>query len=200
METTQLALWRSQFGRDYTDRNDREMPERVTSWRRLLDGIAIARALEVGCNVGWNLEYLRRIGVGELYGIEPQAYAVERARWRGAQFGVIQGSAFELPFRDRWCDLVFTSGVLIHISPETIADALDEIYRVSRRYIVAIEYDAANEQEVRYRGHDGALWKRDHGALWRTRYPDLTLVRRLELAPTDGYDHCVAHLFEKPAS
>jgi pseudaminic acid biosynthesis-associated methylase len=196
-ETSQLALWRSEFGRSYTDRNDREMPERVESWRRVLDGIAPQRALEVGCNVGWNLEYLRRLGVPELYGIEPQPYAVERARWRGPNFGVLQGTAFELPFRDGYFDLAFTSGVLIHISPETVGNALDEIYRVSRRWIVAIEYDAPIEEEIKYRGHEAALWKRDHGGLWQARYPDLTLVRRVELFPENGYDNCTAHLFEK---
>lgn len=197
MQTDQLDLWRSAFGRDYTDRNDREKPERVTSWRRVLEGIAPARVLEVGCNVGWNLEYLRRIGVPELFGIEPQLYAVERARWRGPQFGVLHGTAFDLPFKDGWFDLAFTSGVLIHIAPETIGAALDELYRVSRRWIVAIEYDHPTETEINYRGHAGALWKRDHGGLWMTRFPQLKLVRRIELGATDGYDDCTAHLFEK---
>lgn len=198
-DTAQLALWRSEFGRDYTDRNDHERPERIGAWRRLLDGIAPARVLEVGCNVGWNLEYLRGLGVPHLYGIEPQAYAVARARGRGPAFGVLQGTAFDLPFRDRWFDLAFTSGVLIHISPETIGAALDELHRVSRRWIAAIEYDHPTEQEVAYRGHAGALWKRDHGALWRALHPGLRLVRRLELGAADGYDDCTAHLFDKVA-
>ncbi len=197
MQTSQLNLWRSEFGRDYTDRNDREKPERVTSWKRVLEGIAPTRVLEVGCNVGWNLEYLRRLGVTELYGIEPQLYAVERARWRGPQFGVLQGTAFDLPFKDGWFDLSFTSGVLIHISPDTVANALDEIYRVSKKWIVAIEYDDTKETEINYRGHAGALWKRDHGALWMNRFPNLREIRRIELAAADGYDDCTAHLFEK---
>ncbi|MEO8698593.1 MAG: pseudaminic acid biosynthesis-associated methylase [Kofleriaceae bacterium] len=197
MQTSQLALWRSEFGRDYTDRNDREKTERVESWRRILDGIQVSRLLEVGCNVGWNLEYLRRITDAELFGIEPQAYAVARARGRGPQFNVLQGTAFELPFRDNWFDLAFTSGVLIHISPDTVDNALDEIYRVSRRWIVAIEYDHPTEQEINYRGHEGALWKRDHGALWQSRHPDLVEVRRIALTDVDGYDDCTAHLFEK---
>lgn len=197
MQTSQLNLWRSEFGRDYTDRNDREKPERVTSWKRVLEGIAPTRVLEVGCNVGWNLEYLRRLGAAELYGIEPQLYAVERARWRGPQFGVLQGTAFDLPFKDGWFDLSFTSGVLIHISPETVGAALDEIYRVSKKWIVAIEYDDTKETEINYRGHAGALWKRDHGALWMNRFPNLHEIRRIELGAADGYDDCTAHLFEK---
>ncbi|TMQ21111.1 MAG: methyltransferase domain-containing protein [Deltaproteobacteria bacterium] len=193
----QLTLWRSEFGRQYTDRNDHDKPERAEAWRRLLSGIAPRRVLEVGCNVGWNLVYLDRLGISELYGIEPQIEAVARARTRRPALNVLVGTAFDMPFRDRWFDLVFTSGVLIHIAPDALAGALDEIHRVARRWIVAIEYDAPIEQEVAYHGHRAALWKRDHRAAWQSRHPDLRLVRKLELGPELGYDSCTAHLLEK---
>jgi pseudaminic acid biosynthesis-associated methylase len=200
-DTSQLALWRSEFGRDYTNRNDRDKPERVASWRQLLEGVDLARdlvrVLEVGCNVGWNLVYLERLGVRELYGIEPQPVAVERARHRRPAFNILHGTAFDLPFRDGYFDLVFTSGVLIHIAPESLGLALDEIARVSRRWIAALEYDQPSEQEISYRGHAEALWKRDHGTAWLTRHPNLRLVRRLELGTEQGYDDSTAHLFEK---
>jgi pseudaminic acid biosynthesis-associated methylase len=193
--TDQLELWRSDFGRDYTQRNDRAKPERVVAWRRILDGLAPQRVLEVGCNVGWNLAYLGEVGVPERFGIEPQRGAVHEARSRGHD--VLPGTAFDLPFKDGWFDLAFTSGVLIHIAPADLGTAMDEIYRVSRRWIVAIEYDDPVEQEVAYRGHAGALWKRDHGALWHARYPSLVRLKRIPLGDADGYDDCTAHVFEK---
>jgi pseudaminic acid biosynthesis-associated methylase len=196
--TDQLNLWRSDFGRAYTDRNDFENPARIAAWKRVIAGLAVDRVVEVGCNVGWNLTYLSRLGVSELYAVEPQRYAVERARVRSPQYNVFQGTAFELPFRDGWCDLAFTSGVLIHIAPDDVPRAIDEMYRVSRRYCVAIEYDAPTEQQINYRGNANALWKRDHGAIWQARHPDLRLVRRFELGAADGYDDCTAHVFEKP--
>ena len=199
MESTeQLNLWRSDFGRQYTDRNDVEKPERIATWKRLLGGIVPARVVEVGCNVGWNLEYLRRLGASELYAVEPQAYAVARARSRAPEFGVLQGTAFDLPFKDNFADLAFTSGVLIHIAPADIGRAMAEIYRVSKRYIVAIEYDAPTEQAITYRGTSDSLWKRDHGGIWQARYPELEQLARFEVGAADGYDDCTAHLFEKP--
>jgi pseudaminic acid biosynthesis-associated methylase len=197
LSSQQLDLWRSDFGRQYTDRNDVEKPERVATWRRLLGGIVPTRAIEVGCNVGWNLEYLRRLGASELYAVEPQAYAVARARSRAPEFGVLQGTAFDLPFKDNFADLAFTSGVLIHIAPADIARAMAEIYRVSKRWIVAIEYDAPSEQAIKYRGTDDSLWKRDHGGIWQATYPELRRLARLELGAADGYDDCTAHFFEK---
>ncbi len=196
--TPQLALWTSEFGRRYTERNDQAMPARQLTWGRILAGRPVQRALEIGCNVGWNLSYLQALGVPELYGIEPQPDAVVRARGRAPGFGVVQGTAFELPFRDAWFDLVFTSGVLIHIAPADLPRALDEMYRVARRYLVAIEYDHPTEVAIEYRGEQGALWKRDHGALWRGRYPQLRELMTLEVGASDGYDDCTVHLFEKP--
>jgi pseudaminic acid biosynthesis-associated methylase len=196
IQTAQLALWRSQFGAQYTDRNDVAKPERILAWQRLLDGIVPERAIEVGCNVGWNLAYLRELGVKELYAVEPQPYAVERARARNPELNVLCGTAFDLPFKDDFADLAFTSGVLIHIAPADLAKAMAEIYRVSRRYIVAIEYDWATEEEIQYRDKTDSLWKRPHGDIWQARFP-LKKLRQLELAPIDGYDNCTAHLFEK---
>ncbi|MEO8843754.1 MAG: methyltransferase domain-containing protein [Kofleriaceae bacterium] len=129
--SSQLALWRSEFGRSYTDRND----------------VAKPRAL---------------------------------VRARNPEDNVMCATAFDLPFKDGFADLAFTSGVLIHIAPADLAKAMAEIYRVSRRYIVAIEYDAPIEQEIQYRGNGDSLWKRDHGGLWQAAYPSLKLLRRLE--------------------
>jgi pseudaminic acid biosynthesis-associated methylase len=197
-DTAQLALWTSEFGRAYTDRNDLDRPARVEVWRRITDGLALGGILEVGCNCGWNLEYLRRLGHHDLWGVEPQAYAVAKIRERWPDFNVRVGTAFDLPFADASFDLVFTSGVMIHIGPAELGRAMDEMYRASRRYLVAIEYDHPSEIEIPYRGHDAALWKRDHGAAWRRRYPGLRVLRSGLLGPDQGYDDCTFHLFEKP--
>lgn len=199
--TQQLELWRSEFGKNYTDRNDHDNPARVISLGKVLAGIEPASTLEVGCNVGWNLTYLSRLGMRSLHGIEPQPYAVARARARidgDPNISVHLGTAFDLPFGRGEFDLAFTSGVMIHISPADLPRAMDEIYRVAKKWIVAIEYDHPTEVEIEYRGHAGALWKRDHGAAWKARYPQLQEIRSIFLGREQGYDDCTAHLFAKP--
>ena len=197
VETDQLNLWRSDFGRQYTDRNDVDRPERVGVWKQILDGVNVGNILEVGCNIGWNLEYLRRLGYTDTVGLEPQTYPVERIRERSPQQKVHIGSAFALPFKDGEFDLVFTSGVLIHINGVDLPRALDEMYRVSRRLILAIEYDNPVEEEVPYRGHNSALWKRDHGAAWLRRHPSLREIRTGRLGDDVGYADSTYHLMEK---
>jgi ubiquinone/menaquinone biosynthesis C-methylase UbiE len=85
---------------------------------------------------------LQEMGFTGLWGVEIQPYALDlaRARVQGAQ--VSQGSALQLPYEDGYFDLVFTSGVLIHISPANLPRALDEIYRCAKTWIWGMEYYA----------------------------------------------------------
>ncbi len=197
--TPQLALWCSEFGASYTERNDLERPARVDSFRTILAGLDVTHALEVGCNVGWNLRYLRTLGVPRVWGIEPQRFAVARARARDPELDVFEGTAFDLPFKDGRFDLVFTSGVLIHIGPDQLGAALAEMARVSRRYLLTIEYDHEREVEIAYRGHAAALWKRDHAAAVTAHCPGFARIRTGFLRPADGYDDCTYHVFERTA-
>ena len=199
MNTQQLDIWTSRFGADYTDRNDREMPARRRAWKTMLEGIETESILEVGCNVGWNLTYLSGLGRRGLAGIEPQEYAIERARRRLAHCELRQGDAFSLPYEAESFDLVFTSGVLIHIHSGDLSRALEEMHRVSRRYLLYIEYDARAEQEIHYHGESNALWKRDHRAAWLAAFPRLRTIKQGFWGAAAGYDNCSWCLFEKAA-
>lgn len=124
--------------------------------------------LEIGANVGINLRALRRLTAARLAGVEPNASA--RALLAECADDVFDGIAAAIPAADASFDLVFTSGVLIHIPPSELLASCKEIERVSRRYIVAVEYFARDLEAKQYRGHD-ALWKRDFGAYWLDHFP-----------------------------
>jgi len=179
-------VWRGEFGRAYTDRNAwsvGEMEEkyrhtygltRTEMNRRQLDHLdRNLRILEVGANVGNQLLCLQQMGFTSLYGIELQDYAVELAKQRTRHINLITGVAHDLPFKDRYFDLVFTSGVLIHIAPTEIVAVLREIHRCTRRYIWGFEYFAECYTEVNYRGHDGLLWKTDFARFYLDTFADL---------------------------
>ncbi len=197
MNTEQLEIWGSRFGADYTDRNDREIKARRESWHYMLAEVDTESILEVGCNVGWNLTYLDGHGRSGLAGVEPQSYAVSRARKRLPNCQLVQGNAFNLPFDDNSFDLVFTSGVLIHIHGDDLERAFAEMYRVSRRYLLYIEYDAEHETAISYHGKESALWKRNHRGAWLAAYPDLVTVKQGHWDHAAGYDNCSWCLFEK---
>jgi hypothetical protein len=77
---------------------------------------------------------------------------------------------------DASVDLAFTAGVLIHIAPADLGQATDEIVRVARKYVLCAEYFAHTPEEVPYRDQMGLLFKRDFGAFYVDRYPQLRCI------------------------
>jgi hypothetical protein len=75
---------------------------------------------------------------------------------------------------------------------------MSEIVRASRRYILCGEYFAAEETEVPYRGHSGALFKRNYGRLYQDLFPDLDLIEEGFLPRSDGWDDVTWWLFKRP--
>ena len=202
-DTEQMEFWKGDFGTAYTDRNSQSFESENETYKKeygqtrtkmnkdFLSGIDhSSKFLEVGANIGLQLEILRQAGFSNLFGIEINEYAVARAKHLHPKVDVIKGTAFELPFKDQWFDIAYTSGVLIHIAPKDIAGALKEIHRVSRRYIWGFEYYAPELTEINYRGNKGFLWKRDFAALYRELFPDLRLVkeRRFPSRGTENID------------
>ena len=200
MTTHQLRVWEGEFGKAYTDRGVTDWPVRLPAFQKMLDGLPVKRVREVGCNRGHNLVALvELLGEGsDVVGIEPNRYALELARETSVKIGALYGHAFDIPFKDGYFDLVFTCGVLIHVSLKDLPKALMEIYRVSKRYILAIEYYAEEETVIHYRGRDDLLWKRDFLKHYQTQFPDLTLIRSGYWEPEDGFDRCHWWLLEKP--
>ncbi len=189
-ETTQTKVWSDEFGKEYTNRNTFTLEEvdalytqrigvsRTAINQRFLGSMDTSlRILEVGANIGLQLSLLQNQGFSDLWGVELQWYAVEQAKQHTQHINILQGSAFDLPFKDGFFDMVFTSGVLIHINPDDLAQAMKEIYRCSNTYIWGFEYWAESCVEVAYRGNTDLLWKTDFAQRYRELFGDLELVK-----------------------
>jgi pseudaminic acid biosynthesis-associated methylase len=208
--TRQMGIWSGAFGREYTDRNAASIEELDAMYQREF-GIGRQamnqaflgslprdlRVLEVGSNIGNQLVLLQSMGFTRLYGIELQRYAVQLSQRRTRGMGLMQGSAFDIPCRDGVFDLVFTSGVLIHLAPQDLEVALGEIHRTTRRYIWGMEYFSETCQEVAYRGEQGLLWKTDFCTLYLERFPDLRLVQQRRYPRQSGDNQDTMFLLER---
>lgn len=211
METEQTIFWEGTFGVEYTERNNFTVAEldemylkkygitRTAMNKDFLEDISTKKVLEVGCDVANQLRCLQSMGYNSLYGIELQNYAVEKAKELTKGINIIQGSGFEIPFKDNYFDLVFTSGVLIHISPKDIHHILDEIYRVSKRYIWGFEYFTEVHEEIPYRGNNDKLWKANFMRLFIGRFPDLRVVKeqKYKYVSNDNVNQNQMYLLEK---
>jgi len=206
----QMNTWSSDFGKDYTDRNPHN-PEEMNKLYEALYGVTRRelnvdflgsmdkdiRILEVGANVGTQLQALQSLGFTNLYGVELQAYAVEEAKKMTRNINIIQASAFDLPFKDEYFDMVYTSGVLIHINPDDIDKAFSEMNRVSKRYIWGFEYFDETYQAVPYRGQDNLLWKADFGGEIITRHPAFSCIQKRDVPYINGRNVDQMYLLEK---
>jgi pseudaminic acid biosynthesis-associated methylase len=188
-ETDQAREWRGTFGKEYNMRNEFTPAEvdalnqskyrvsrTVLNSRFLKDIPRDASILEVGCNLGNQLLLLHQMGFISLHGIDIQSEVVKQAQARLPFANLAEGSGLQIPYAAGQFDLVFTSGVLIHIAPSDLLTAMREIHRCSKTWIWGAEYWAPKMTDVLYRGHRNLLWKTDYSQLYLQNFTDLELV------------------------
>jgi pseudaminic acid biosynthesis-associated methylase len=191
MKTKQIDFWAGEFGKNYTDRNPQSLEEseqqnkvRYGMKRTEINAEFLAnldkeiRILEVGCNIGLQLLALQNQGFKNLYGIELQPYAVQKSKQMTEGINIIQGSGFDIPFKDNYFDLVYTSGVLIHIAPTDLPKIMNEMIRCTSKYIWGFEYYSPKLQEINYRGNSGFLWKADYAELFLKQSGNFEMVKK----------------------
>jgi len=190
-KTEQIDFWQGQFGKEYNVRNSFSQDEwdqfYLINWgitkidmnRKCIGSLPKdSRILEIGSNIGMQLAGLQRMGFTNLYGIELQKDAVELSKKNTSNVNIIQGSAFDVPFKDEYFDIVFTSGVLIHIAPKDLPVVMDEMMRCSSKYIWGFEYFSNETKDIEYRGNTGFLWKADYAKLFLDRFSTLSLLKK----------------------
>jgi pseudaminic acid biosynthesis-associated methylase len=193
-------LWAGDFGKKYTERT--EMFPYALRWKFLksiLEDNIIKSILEVGCNTGFNLgmmkEWMPR--PHDIWGCDINDSNVQAVRQRWPDIQCCWASGFDLPFKDDMFDLVFTSGVLIHQKPEEVDAMMQEIIRVSGKYVMAIEYFEQTFREIEtYSGGRGTAFAGPYGDIYEKRYGLKTISSGL-LEKDDGWDECTWWLFAK---
>ena len=209
----QTQAWGTEFGIEYTERNlmtTRAMDSmylkqygisRTDMNIKFLGGLdRDIKILEVGSNIGLQLMFLQKMGFKNLYGIEISSYAAELSKSKTKDINIIQGIAQDIPFRNNYFDMVFTSGVLIHINPVELPKVLSEIYRCSRQYIWGLEYYAKNYTQIKYRvakETSDLLWKANFPQIFMEQFDDLEIVKLKSFKYLDSENEDVMYLFKK---
>ncbi len=210
MKTTeQIEFWNGEFGKEYTDRNSMHQEEwdsfYINEWGRtkveinesiLKDIPRTASILEVGCNNGQQLVGYQRSGFSNLYGVELQTYAVEKAKEFTTNINIVKGSGFDLPFKDDFFDIVCTNGVLIHIAPEDHFAFMSEMVRCSKKFIMGFEYYSDDFQVIPYRGNSERMWKGNFPQIFMDQF-DLKMVRQNQIPYMKSNNVDIIYLLEK---
>lgn len=195
MTQTTEQFWSGEFGDEYTKRNFVRWMDRISFWRNIIKTTQARSYYEIGCNAGWNLSAIKAaaeslsvesvIGVG---GCEINHEALYRAIEAGFKINRIGDETRKYEF-------VFTSGVLIHQNADECLAMMRRVIDLSYKYVLCVEYESEQLEEIEYRGHAERLWKRPYTAMYQDL--GLNLLSKGKLSKEDGFDNCAYGLFEK---
>lgn len=139
------AIWRSGVAAAWARRNSKTVEELDRRYmvdygitRTALDEHFLqdvprdAKICEVGCSQGLQSLVLAQLGFRSFWGADVAKDVLSNSH-------NVAATLYKLPFQSGAFDLVFTSGVLIHVPPDSRADAMAELLRITRRWVWAFE-------------------------------------------------------------
>ena len=204
MANEQETFWKHTISNEYiADNSNYDLESGLTGWKVVLDKLPVAdlvSILELGCNVGRNLGILRNLFPDiSLNAVEINAQALKVADMNYNLDSKFAGSISAYK-TNKMFDLVFTSGVLIHIHPDNLFDTMKKMYDLSSRFIIMIEYFNRTPVTIEYRGEQNKLFKCDFGKIFIENFP----VKLIDVGflwghiyDSAGFDDVTYWVFEK---
>lgn len=199
----QEIFWHDTYAKEYMEKNNSfNLDLGIRAWATMLKNIEpVESFLECGCNIGRNINFLNNLLPSARKSIielspEPFKFITSTTKFEYA----VNSSILEAELPAGYFDLVYTTGVLIHISPENLLANMGKIYNLSKKYILFGEIFNRVPTSITYKGRQDLLFKRDfgryflenfdcrvvdYGFLWGHEYDDA------------GFDDCTYWLFEK---
>jgi pseudaminic acid biosynthesis-associated methylase len=200
----QEDFWKSKINLSYAQDNSRfDIDLGIRAWNRMLyrvDSLEINSYLDCGANIGRNIRFLKEIlplASSNIIEIASEPFEECKRSYKidNSFFGSIKNAKFEEDF-----DLVFTSGVLIHINPQDLIETMANMFRLSSRYILICEYFNRTPTTINYKGESDRLFKRDFGKLFMENFDckiiDYGFLWGQEFDDA-GFDDTTYWLFEK---
>ena len=171
----QEKFWHSEYASEYIKRNQKfDIDLGVAAWKKMLTEVdlnTLSSVLELGCNIGRNLHIFEQLlpeAQKSIVEISPLAFntVTQNFKLKDSQNKSILES--DLPLYS--FDLVFTSGVLIHVNPNDLIKTMSKMYNYSKKYILICEMFSRTPKTVHYRNEDDLLFTRDFGRLFLENY------------------------------
>lgn len=162
----QEQFWRDIYAKEYISRNDRfDLDGGIKAWASMLKNTeSIGSILECGCNIGRNINILNHLlpsARKSVVEISPDAFSIVTQRYKLDE--AQNCSIIDSNFPENSYDLVFTTGVLIHIAPENLLQNMQKIYNLSKRYILFCEMFSRVPRTVQYKNENDLLFTQDYG-------------------------------------
>lgn len=140
------------------------------------------KILEIGCNTGPNLIRINEIfPTINLSGLDVSWKCINKAQEYLPTAFLRAGDYHNLPFPDEYVDLILADAVLMYSNPDQIEQAMKEIDRVTKKYVIIIDRWNRSEKGVR----NGHVWMRNYSLILRKMG---YYVKKYKLEPRDWPD------------
>ncbi|MEM2160205.1 MAG: class I SAM-dependent methyltransferase [Candidatus Nitrosotenuis sp.] len=157
MSALDLQYW-NDYAENHQDHYNGEMAKFICD---LATSLRAQSVLEVGCSAGNDL---RLFPEGfDVSGVDYSEIAITKAKENLPGFGFKIGSADSIPFADSSADFVFTRNLFNHLDSKDVKKVIDELFRVSKKYILNIELFSENEE---YLGSNPITYGRNMKKHW----------------------------------
>ncbi len=207
----QREFWLGEFGDSYMQRNNNI--DKINEEYAKETGISVeqifhkffdkvnrkSKILELGCNIGLNLNMLQKMGFTNLSGVELNKKALDIAQKNNNDITFINSSIENFKTSETY-DLVYTADVLIHIHPSALKSIINKIINLTNNYIFGFEYYSDNLTEIKYRNYSNVCWKQNFPFVFKKLLPSLKVIKeeKFHYRQIDLVD--IAYLLQKDAS
>ncbi len=135
------------FWNKYADENESRNNEGFTKFLTdLASALHCTNILEIGCGTGIDLRKFDNSF--EIHGVDLNEHALELAKKNIPKGKFYKESITKLPFEDRSIDLVFTHKLLNYLDDNTLDEGVNEMFRITRKYIVNCELFEETEDKI----------------------------------------------------
>ena len=205
--TEQQSFWKNTYSKEYIERNpysDNHLG--LKAWAKMLSKIddiegGLNSFLECGSNIGRNIAFLNSLyplAKKSIIEISEDAFKIVTTNF---ELEHKQNSPIvDAEFEKSSFDLVYISGVLIHIHPNDILANMQKMFKWSNKYILINEYFNRTPVMIEYRGEKDRLFKSDFGKTFIENFP----VKLIDYGflwgheyDNGGFDDTTYWLFEK---
>ena len=169
MQNEQEQYWAGKNGDEYQDRNKAAHVGSVKAnihlfqhVMRCIPPFEIETIIEFGAGIGNNLRAWRHIlPLAKLSAVEiNEKAAAQIPKDVAVHVGTFLKELPPGPPPGQY-DMTMTKGALIHVPPEGLAIAYDNLYRLTRKYILICEYFSPSPRTIPYRDRMDILYSRD---------------------------------------
>lgn len=137
----------SQYWDDYAKNHQNNYNAEMAKFiRDLAISLRAQSILEVGCSAGNDLRLFPE-GL-EVSGIDVSETAVTLAKENLPKFNFRISGISTMPFEDNTIDFVFTRNLFNHLDSDQIKNGINEMFRVSKKYIFNIELFSESEEKT----------------------------------------------------